>query len=151
MIICNVKAMMAKAQDCYANAVNKKRREVTFQVGENVWLDSRNLEIPTELSINWSATWIWPDPVKKFFHPNVYVFDLDKRIGMSWHPLFHVSLLKKYHRDENDLHLWQEDPRPPPEYKLWNGAVSNVTAIVNSQQIHGHGNQYKVNARIFAL
>jgi hypothetical protein len=39
MIIRNAKAMMAKAQDRYANAVYKKRREVTFQVGENVWLD----------------------------------------------------------------------------------------------------------------
>ena len=55
MILPNAKAMMAKAQDCYASAVNKKRQEVTFQVGEQVWLDSRNLEIPTELSMKWSA------------------------------------------------------------------------------------------------
>ena len=47
--------MMVKAQDRYASAVNKKRREVTFQVGENVWLVSRNLGIPTELSIKWST------------------------------------------------------------------------------------------------
>ena len=30
MILRNAKAMMAKAQDRYASAVNKKRREVTF-------------------------------------------------------------------------------------------------------------------------
>ena len=36
----------------------------------------------------------------------------------SWHPVFHVSLFKKYHRDEKDLHLWHEDPRLPPEYEL---------------------------------
>ena len=44
MIIQNAKVMMAKAQDRYASAVNKKRREVTFQVGEKVWLDSKNLK-----------------------------------------------------------------------------------------------------------
>ena len=35
---------MAKAQDSYASAVNKKRREITFKVGEKVWLDSKNFE-----------------------------------------------------------------------------------------------------------
>ena len=54
-----------------------------------------------------------------------------------------MSLLKKYHRDEKDLHLWQEHPRPPPEYELWDGAVGNVTAILDSRSIHGRGKQYK--------
>lgn len=53
MILRNAKAMMAKVQDRYASVVNKKRREVTFQVGEKVWLDSQNLGISTELSIKW--------------------------------------------------------------------------------------------------
>ena len=44
MILRNAKAMMAKAQDRYASAVNKKRREITFKVGEKVWLDSKNFE-----------------------------------------------------------------------------------------------------------
>ena len=91
MIFRNTKAMMVKAQDRYASVVNKKRRQMTFQVGEKIWLDSRNLRIPTELSIKWSARWIGPFPVKKKFHPNVYVLDLGKRVGKSWHPVFNVS------------------------------------------------------------
>ena len=62
---------MAKVQDRYASVVNKKWREDTFQAGDNVWLDSRNLEIPTELSIKWSARWIGPFPVKKILNPDV--------------------------------------------------------------------------------
>jgi hypothetical protein len=69
--------------------------------------------------------------------PNVYMLDLGKRVGKSWHPVFHVSLLKKYHRDEKELHLWQENLRPPPDYELWDGAVGKVTAILDSRQIHG--------------
>ena len=103
-------------------------------MGEKVWLDSRNLGIPTEFSIKWSARWIGPFPVKKIFHPDVYVLELDKRVDKSWHPVFHVSLLKKYHCDEKELHLWQKDPRPPPEYELWDGAVGKVTAILDSRQ-----------------
>ena len=139
MILPNAKAMMAKAQDCYASAVNKKRREVTFQVGEKVWLDSKNLGIPMELSIKWSARWIEPFPMKKILHLDVCVVDLGKRIGKSWHPVFHIPLFKKYYRDEKDLYLWQEDPRPPPEYELWDGVVDKVTAILDSRQIHGRG------------
>jgi hypothetical protein len=105
MILRNAKAMIAKAQDRYASAVNKKRREVTFQVGEKVWLDSRNLEIYTELSIKWSARWIGTFPVKKILHPDVYVLDLGKQVGKSWHPVFHVFLVKKYHQNEKELHL----------------------------------------------
>ena len=54
-----------------------------------------------------------------------------------------MSLLKKYHLDEKDLHLWQEDPRSPPEYEDWDGTVRKVTTIFDSRQIHGQGKQYK--------
>jgi hypothetical protein len=109
--------MMAKAQDRYAEQVNKKRHEVMFKVDEKFWLDSMNLAIPTEVSLKWSTRWIGPFPVKKILHLDVYVLDIPPRVGKNWHPLFHVSLLKKYHRDDKGLLLWQEDPRPPPEYE----------------------------------
>lgn len=48
-----------------------------------MWLGSRNLRIPTELSIKRSARWIGPFLVKKDFHANVYVLDLGKRVGRS--------------------------------------------------------------------
>jgi hypothetical protein len=134
--------MMAKAQDRYANAVNKKRREESFKEGEKVWLDSTNLGLPTEVSAKWFARWIGPFPVKKILHPDVYVSDL-QGVGKNWHPVYHVSMLKKCYRDDKQLHLWQEDPRPPKEYELWDGNVGKVTAIIDSQQIFRRGKQYK--------
>ena len=83
MILRNAKVMMAKAQDRYANVVNKKRWEMTFQVEDKVWLDSRNLGILTKLSIKWSARWIGPFPMKEILHPDMYVLDLGKRVGKS--------------------------------------------------------------------
>lgn len=73
----------------------------------------------------------------------MYVLDLGKRVGKNWHPVFHVLLLKKYHHDKNELHFCQEDPRLPPKYEDRDGAVGKVIAILDSQQIHGRGKQYK--------
>lgn len=66
-----------------------------------------------------------------------------KKIGNIWHLVFHVLLLKRYHRNEKDLHLWQEDLCPPPEYQLWDGALGKVPAILDSRQICGRNKQYK--------
>ena len=96
---------MAKAQDRYASVVNKKRREMTFHVGKKVWLDSKNLEIPTKLSIKWSVRWI----VSGEENPSSEHVRVRLR-QKSWHPVFHVSLLKKYHQDEKDLSLCQLKP-----------------------------------------
>jgi hypothetical protein len=54
-----------------------------------------------------------------------------------------VSLLKKYYRDDKGLHLWQEDPRPPPKYETWDGLVGKVSAILDSRQVYKQGKQYK--------
>ena len=50
MILRNARFKLAKSQDCYANAVNKKPRDEKFGVGKKVWLDSRNLGLPMEVS-----------------------------------------------------------------------------------------------------
>ena len=94
--------------------VNKKRLEITFQVGKFVWLNSKKFVIPTKLFIQRSARYIGPFRVKKILNPDVYVLDIDMRVGKTRHAVFYVLELKKYRRDEKDWHLWQEDPMPPP-------------------------------------
>ena len=61
----------------------------------------------------------------------------------SWHPVVHVSLLKKYHQVKKNLNLWHEDLMPPSEYELWDGAVSKAMTMHDSRHIHGHRIQYK--------
>lgn len=112
VILRNAKLESAMSQDCYVNVVNKHQRD------EKVWLDSRNLGLPMELSAKWSASWIELFPVEKTIPQNVYVLDINKRFGTNWHPVFFVSKLKKYNKDETNLQFWQEDPRPPPKYEL---------------------------------
>lgn len=81
--------------------------------------------------------------MKKILHPDVNVLDLNKNVGKSWHPIYHVSLLKKCHCGVNDFHLWQEDPRPPSEYEMWGGMVGKMMVILYSRQIHRRDKQYK--------
>ena len=64
--------------------------------------------------------------MKKLLHRDVYVLDIERRAGKNWHPVFHVSKLKKYCKDDKNLYLWQEDPRPSSEYELWDGMVDKV-------------------------
>lgn len=76
----------------------------------------------------------------------MYDLDIGKWVEKNWHTIFYVTLIKKeyiYHRDENDLRLWQEDPLLSPEYEFWDCLVGKVTTILDLQQIHGRGKQYK--------
>lgn len=48
-----------------------------------------------ELFIKWSARLIGPFLINEILHLDVYVLDLDKKVGKSWHLIFHILLLKK--------------------------------------------------------
>ena len=99
----NARLKLAKSQDCYANIVKKKRRNERFAIGEKVWLDSRNLGLPTKVSAKWLACWIGPFAVKKMIHQDVYVLDIEPRAGRNWHLVFHIPMLKKYYKDDKNL------------------------------------------------
>ena len=52
-------------------------------------------------------------------------------------------MLKKYYKDDKNLHLWQEDPHLPPEYELWDGTVGKISGILDSRQLPNRGKHYK--------
>lgn len=66
--------MMAKVQDCYTKAVNKKQRDKTFQVEKKIKLDSRILGMPTDILIKWLAEWIGSFLMEKNTSPKRYLF-----------------------------------------------------------------------------
>ena len=143
VILRNARLKLAKVQDHYTNAVNKKRRDERFAIGEKVWLDSRNSGVSTEVFAKWSARWIGPFLVKKMIHQDVYVLDIETWPGRNWHLVFHVAMLKKYYKDDKNLHLWQEDSYPPPKYELWDGIVGKILGILDSRQLSNRSKQYK--------
>lgn len=97
--------------------MNKKKREEYFEIGQKVWLECRNLRLPSELAAKWTARCIGPFAIPKIIPKGVYVLDIERRFGRNWHPIFHVPVLKKYLTDDKQLHLWQHDSRPDLEYE----------------------------------
>ena len=98
-------ACAQRKQQKYANA---HRREVTYQVGDQVWLATSHL--PTEGCRKFKERFIGPFPVVEVISPVAYKLELPPTINT--HPVFHVSLLKPYiHHPE--MH------RQQPEWEPW--------------------------------
>ena len=59
------KETLRRAQKCYEKQVNKNRRQVSFQVGQKVWLNVKNFTLPQGLTPKFMAKFAGPFPVVK--------------------------------------------------------------------------------------
>ena len=90
------KAAMRVAQERQARYANKGRRDVQFSLGDYVLLDSKHMKVKIEYA-------------RKFMHRFIGQFEILKKIievayeleiaaSMKMHDVFHVSLLRPYHK-----------------------------------------------------
>ena len=101
---------LALARKWMATAINRLRRSVEFNVGDEVVLTTKHIKnycrhLPTKIK----ARWVGPFTITQKVSPMAYRVDLHP----SWclHPVFHIDKLKKYiHFDE---FLWEAQPPPP--------------------------------------
>jgi hypothetical protein len=88
------KERIRQAQAQQQVAANRRRRDVTFKEGEEVYLSTRNLRFK-EGAIKLHQKFVGPYRISKVVSPTSYKLDLPpdwKKI----HPVFHVSLLKRH-------------------------------------------------------
>ena len=106
---------LALAQANQEKYANENRTHMTFALGDLVLLSSAHINLasqqqrPTRKLQN---RFLGPYPIMKVISPVTYKLDLPP--SMPIHPVFHVSLLKKY----NDPSMVPGRPvleRPPPE------------------------------------
>ena len=90
------KESLRRAQKCYKKQVNKNRRQVSFKVGQKVWLNVKNFTLPQGLTPKFMAKFAGPFPIVKQVFDDAYKLALPPEIKV--HPVFHVSLLKKIFR-----------------------------------------------------
>jgi hypothetical protein len=129
------KTAMIKAQQGWEQ---RKRTAPTFQTGDQVWLDGRNIKMfhPTA---KLAPKRHGPFPIIRVLSPITY----ELRLPVQWklHPVFHVDLLTPYR--ETEFHGANYD-KPPPD--LINGEEEyEVERIVASRRFgRGRKLQYLV-------
>ena len=95
---------MIEARDRQTHYANKQRREFIFKEGEEVLLSTKYLSLKSGITHKLSARYTGPFKITQVVSPVAYKLELPddwisrKRI----HPVFHVSLLKKYNSNESD-------------------------------------------------
>jgi hypothetical protein len=130
------KQHIAKAQQRQKAAADKRRRALTFQVGETVSLSTANLKWPTG-SKKLTAKWIQV-PVTRVISPVAYELQLPAR--WKCHNVFHVSLLRPF--KTSDVFTGRDYARPAPEL-VDDGEEFEVDRIIAERHI-GRGRSARV-------
>ena len=91
------KETLRRAQKRYKKQGNKNRRQVSFKVGQKVWLNVKNFTLLQVVTPKFMAKFAGPFPVVKQVFDDAYKLALPLEIKV--HPVFHVSLLKEYFED----------------------------------------------------
>jgi hypothetical protein len=104
---------LQRTADDMKHFADRKRKHITFDIGQLVWLDIRNLNtgrLTKKLDVRRTG----PFPIIDRISPVAYKLQLPR----SWkiHPVFHVSLLQPAIVDEQ-LHppVTDDNLRPPPD------------------------------------
>lgn len=138
------KELLRAAQDRQKTYADRKRGDVTYEVGDWVMLDTRNLKLKgPETATKKARTkllprFIGPYQIKDLHGPVAVELDLPKEFGKT-HPTFHVSLVKRF------VSRHGESPKapPPPSILLEGEVYYEVSRIVNHRIRTRHHKPYR--------
>ena len=137
------KETLRRAQKRYEKQVNKNRRQVSFKVGQKVWLNVKNFTLPQGLTPKFMAKFAGPFPIVKQVFDDAYKLALPPEIKV--HPVFHVSLLKEYFKDSVRPER-EQVLRPVPEL-VENHEEYEVETILNKCKLRSRDTEYLVKWR----
>lgn len=110
----HARSKLQEAQLRQAQQANKHRREVQFQAGDKVRLSTANLRLPSSMSKKLTPKYVGPFVVEKPVGKVAYKLKLPPSLPV--HPVFHVSLLQPWHKDDEFPDHGELSP-PPPIYE----------------------------------
>ena len=106
------KAALRQAAEDMARFHDAHRgRQAILKVGDKVWLDSRNIKT-TRPTKKLDDRWFGPFPIKKVISRNAYELKLTPAFKKI-HPVFHITLLRKFEADE--IRERPKATNPPPK------------------------------------
>lgn len=139
--IAEAKEHLATAQQRQAQNANKKRQDTTFQIGDQVLINSQHLNIAgTGPSKKLQNKWIGPFKITQVISPTAYKLDIPEH--MKVHPVRHVSALKEYKTNPADFPNREQQPPPPPE--IIEGHEEYHVETILGKRRRGRGCQYLV-------
>ena len=96
-----VKTRLEKAQASQKYQADKRRHDASFQVGDHVLLDTRNLALPETHKLE--DCYVGPFRITVKVGPTVYHLELPANIAI--HDVFHIGLLKPYQQPSSSFPL----------------------------------------------
>jgi RNase H-like domain found in reverse transcriptase/Reverse transcriptase (RNA-dependent DNA polymerase)/Integrase zinc binding domain/Retroviral aspartyl protease/Chromo (CHRromatin Organisation MOdifier) domain/DNA N-6-adenine-methyltransferase (Dam) len=125
-----VAAQLQLAQARMKAYADASRRELAFQVGDLVKLNTKNIKIAGQLTRKFKDRFIGPFPVEAVVSAVSYKLTLPAAIKI--HPVFHVSLLNPWNEDaEHPAHIQPDRPVPFASDEIRGDDVFTVDAIVD--------------------
>jgi hypothetical protein len=115
---------MEHARDRQTHYANQRRRDLIFKEGEEVWLSTQHLNLPDGITRKLSSRYTGPFKILQVTSPVNYKLDLPAEwLKKRVHPVFHVSLLKRYMKgvdvDASTDHVVDIQPsEEEPEYEV---------------------------------
>jgi hypothetical protein len=107
------KQHLRQAQERQKQYADEHRREVTYQLGDQVLLSTANLRfLNSEFTPKLLPKFIGPYTIKRVISPVAYELSLPPQLRV--HPVFHVEKLKPF-RQSHDFPDRSPHQRPPPE------------------------------------
>jgi len=122
--VARARRLLTAANDRMKAYADKRRSEVSFEVGQQLWLSTKNLKFESMPTKKFGPRWIGPMLVEQRVGPVAYRLKLLP--GMErLHDVFHCSLLRPYVGDLS---------RPPPIVTLAGEEVYEVDSLMDHRK-----------------
>ncbi len=131
----DVDADLHRAQEYQRKYADRNRRDVSYVVGDRVWLDTSDITfaVGTHKLLD---KFIGPYPIVEVVSPVAYKLELPQRLSRL-HPVFHVSKLKREVTDAGKFPGRVQVDRPAPAAKVDGEDAWAVERIVDKRKRNG--------------
>lgn len=146
------RANLLRAQQAQARAMDRRRRDEQFVIGDQVLLSTNDLafRLPGQAH-KLLPPWVGPFRIIQVVNPNAYKLELPDR-WKQLHPVFNISRLRRYHASPPEFPDRDVNDRPPPDLIFDDGsAVFDAEAIIGKRRHRANNGrtvvQYQVKWR----